>query len=68
METLHYSTLLKFEINKKNDLLDLLTDELTTTAAYLRSAKFQGFENNFVNAQEMADRILEIRTLILKNY
>jgi len=65
---MHYSELLKSEINRKNDLLDLLSEELTDTLVYLCSSKFQGFENNYVNAQEMANRILEIRSLILAKY
>jgi hypothetical protein len=68
MNTMHYSEVLRSEINRKNDLLDLLSEELTNTLAYLCSSKFQGFENNYVNAQEMANRILEIRSLILAKY
>ena len=68
MNTPHYSEVLRSEINRKNDLLDLLSEELTNTLSYLCSSKFQGFENNYVNAQEMANRILEIRSLILAKY
>ena len=64
MKNLHYSEVLKNEIEKRNDLLSSLSDELTDTLAYLCSSKFQGIENNFVNAQEMAYRILEIRNII----
>jgi hypothetical protein len=66
--TPHYSEVLRSEIDRKNDLLDQLSDELTDTLSYLCSSKFQGFENNYVNAQEMANRVLEIRNLILAKY
>ena len=68
MNTPHYSEILRSEINRKNDLLDLISEELTDTLVYLSSSKFQGFENNYVNAQEMANRILEIRSIILGKY
>jgi hypothetical protein len=68
MTTQHYSEVFRSEISRKNDLLDLISEELTDTLVYLSSSKFQGFENNYVNAQEMANRILEIRSLILAKY
>ena len=67
MKNLHYSEILKNEIENKSELLKNLSDELTNTLIYLSSNKFQGFENNFVNAQEMANRILEIRNIISTN-
>lgn len=68
MNTPHYSEVFRSEINRKNDLLDELVEELTHTLSYLSSSKFQGFENNYVNAQEMANRILEIRSIIISKY
>lgn len=67
MKNPHYSEVLKSEIENRNELLKNLSDELTDTLIYLSSSKFQGFENNFVNAQEMANRILEIRNIISTN-
>ncbi len=67
MKNLHYSEILKNEIQDRNDLLKNLSDELTDTLIYLTSDKFRGFENNFVNAQEMANRIVEIRNIISIN-
>jgi hypothetical protein len=67
MKNPHYSEVLKKEIENRNELLKILSDELTDTLIHLSSNKFQGFPNNFVNAQEMASRILEIRNIISTN-
>jgi hypothetical protein len=64
MKKQHYSEILQEKIDKRNLLLIELSEELTNTLSYLSSSKFQGFENNFVNAQEMASRIIEIRNMI----
>ena len=38
--------------------------ELTELMRYLASVKFQGIENNFVNASEMYNRIQAVRSMV----
>lgn len=68
MKTTELTEFLKLEIIRKNDALDSISNELTELLIYLHSSKFHGFENNYVNAQEMANRILDIKRLIITNY
>ena len=41
--------------------LDLVNSDLTEKLAYLGGSKFQGNDNNFVNAREMYTFIIELR-------
>ena len=41
-----------------------INDELTELMRYLASVKFQGIENNYVNAAEMYNRIQAIRSMV----
>jgi len=46
--------------------LNEVNQELANLMGYLSSKKFTGFENNYVNAIEMLNRVTEIRILINK--
>ena len=42
-----------------------LNEEITELLIYLASSKFQGVENNFVNAREMYDKIARLRRMVM---
>lgn len=42
-----------------------LNEELTELLVYLASSKFQGVENNYVNAREMYDKIARLRRMVM---
>lgn len=54
----------QIDIQQMQETQTKLWCELTNLMSYLASDKFQGMENNFVNAREMFDAVKEIRNLI----
>ena len=61
---MHYTERMKHEIREKEETIQMINEELTNMMIYLSSEKFAGFENNFVNAQEMFEKLRNLRNQI----
>ena len=61
---MNYIKQLQQENKELKETIQATAEEVQNILFYLGSKKFQGMENNFVNAQEMQTKILNIRTLL----
>jgi hypothetical protein len=61
---MNYISKLQNETNDLKDQLETINRQLTNDLAYLSSEKFQGFENNYVNADEVKRILFELRQTI----
>ena len=58
---MNYIKRLEMENAEMREQLKQIQDSCTASMGYLASPKFQGPDNNWVNAEEMATRFREIR-------
>jgi len=61
---MNYIKQLQQENKELKETIQATSEEATEIMRYLGRSKFAGMENNFVNAQEMHGRILNIRNLL----
>jgi len=62
---MNYIKQLQQENKALKENIQSASQEITDTLKYLSLDKFQGTENNFVNASEMRSRFLEIRKTLM---
>lgn len=63
---MRYINKLQAENEELKDALKTVENELTDILVYLASEKFQGPLNNYVNSDEMFNRVREIRGMVQK--
>lgn len=61
---MRYINKLQAENEVLQHTLSIVEEELTQLLSYLSSPKFQGELNNYVNSDEMFQRIMEIRGMM----
>lgn len=52
------------KVNLLQENNNKIADEINNLLVYLGSTKFQGPDNNYVNAKEMYGRMMELRRMI----
>ena len=64
-KTMNYISKLKTENENLKNQFEFIDKQIVNKLSYLQSEKFRGFENNYVNAEEVQRMLYELRQMLM---
>jgi hypothetical protein len=62
---MNYISKLKTENENLKNQFEFIDKQIVNKLSYLQSEKFRGFENNYVNAEEVQRMLYELRQMLM---